>query len=386
MSYLLIRNGCVIRDGKSRIQDVLLKDGLIEKADFSGELPEDCEILDAGGCYVAPGFIELHAHGGGGGDFMDCDRESLRLISEAHLKNGTTTLYPTAMTADFSDILKCLDNYRRYAPEFPNFAGVHMEGPFLSVEYKGAHKEKFLHAPTKEEEEILLGYTDVVKRITAAPELPGMYEFAEHMSAHGVQMIVGHSNATSDIVLEAVKHGFSHITHFYNATPAWRKINEVLMGGVVEAGFLSDEMTIELICDGKHVAVDAGKVAYRFKGPDRIALVSDALRPAGEDVTESYIGEKIPENRVIIEDGVAKLPDRSCFAGSVATGSMILEKGVNYFGFSIEDTVKMMTETPARIMKRDDIGVIADGKAADIVVFDRRLRLQQVICKGKKVI
>ena len=156
------------------------------------------------------------------------------------------------------------------------------------------------------------------------------------------------------------------------------------MAGVVEAAYLNDNVTVELIADGKHAAVDALKLAVKIKGTDKVALVTDALRPAGEDVTESWLGENVPENRVIIEDGVAKLPDRSSFAGSIATAATLLEKGVNHYGFSVADTVKMITETPASILGLTDRGIIKNGCRADIVIFDNELNINKVFIGGKE--
>lgn len=386
MKDILIKNGKIIDSGKIIKRDVLLRNGLVADTDFGEAVPEGTIEIDAENQYVAPGFIDLHVHGGGGADMMDATKEAMKTMSLLHLRNGATTIYPTCVSAEFEQYKKVVEVYKKCVGECPNFSGIHLEGPYLAAASKGAHKTGFLHSPTQEETEyILTEGRDVIKRITAAPEREGMYDFAELMTANGIQMSAGHSDATSDIIMEAFNHGFHHITHFYNATPTWRKINQVLMGGVVEAGYLLEDMTLELIADGKHVASDCGKLAYKIKGSDRIALVTDALRPAGQDVTESYIGAIVPENRVIIEDGVAKLPDRSSFAGSIATASTMLRTGVNYFGYGIAETVKMLTETPARIMNRNDIGRLEAGRAADVVIFDEKLVITKVISKGEMV-
>ena len=277
-----------------------------------------------------------------------------------------------------------IECYKKYAKSCPNFYGIHLEGPYLSVGQKGAHNEKFLHAPTNEEIEALLSAgAGVVKRITAAPELDNMDYFAKKMSENGVHLSIGHSDATSDIALHALKNGFSHITHMYNVTPSIRKIGQTVTAGIVEAAYLNDDTTLELIADGKHVAIDAMKLAVKIKGIDKVCAVSDALRPAGIDAKESYLGEKIPENLVIIEDGVAKLPDRTRFAGSVTTGAMMLDRLVNYFDFSIVDAVKLLTSSPAKIMGMADRGCIKNGLLADMVIFDTNLKINNVIKNGK---
>ena len=382
---MLILNGNVIVDGNIRKGNILTKDGIIEDADYVGAIPDECQVIDADGMYVSPGFIDLHVHGGGGYDFMDCTVEAFENISKTHLKNGATTIVPTAVSSEFESIVKLIQTYKESQKLCPNFYGIHLEGPYISKNQKGAHKEYLLHSPNAEETKRLLDEgKGIITRITAAPELDGMKEFAEVMIKNGVLMSLGHSDATSDIAKEAFENGFSHITHLYSATPTVRKINQVVMAGVVEAAYLNDNVTVELIADGKHAAVDALKLAVKIKGTDKVALVTDALRPAGEDVTESWLGEKVPENRVIIEDGVAKLPDRSSFAGSIATAATLLEKGVNHYGFSVADTVKMITETPASILGLTDRGIIKNGCRADIVIFDNELNINKVFIGGKE--
>lgn len=383
MSYLLIKNGNVITDGCITKKDVLIKDKFIESDDFRGEIPPNCGVIDASGSYVSPGFVDIHLHGGGGYDFMDCTAEAFEGISRTHLENGTTTMVPTAVSSTMENTLELIRTYKNNIENYPNFYGIHLEGPYISKEQKGAHKEYLLHSPTKEEAKLLLSEgKGVVKRITAAPELDNMTEFAETMISNGIRLALGHSNATSDIALDAFKKGFKHITHLYSATTTVHKVNQVVKGGIVEAAYLDDDVTVELIADGKHAAVDALKLAVKIKGLDKVALVTDALRPAGTDVKESWLGEKIPENRVIIEDGVAKLPDRSVFAGSIATCAMLLEKGVNHYGQSLADTVKMITQTPAAILGAEKKGRIKNGFDADIAIFNQDYNIEKVILGG----
>ncbi len=386
MSYLLIKNGKVIVDEKIIKSDILIKDNKIIDTAFSEEIPEGCQVINAENKYVSPGFIDIHLHGGGGYDFMDCTREAFCEISKIHLLNGTTTLVPTAVSSTFENILKIIQTYKDAINLCPNFYGIHLEGPYISKNQKGAHKEYLLHSPTAEETELLINEgKGIIKRITAAPELDNMEYFAKKMLENGISLAVGHSDATSDITLNAFKHGFSHITHLYSATPSVRKIKQVVKAGIIEAAYLDDNVTVELIADGKHAAVDALKLAVKIKGTDKVALVTDALRPAGTDVKESWLGEKVSENRVIIEDGVAKLPDRSSFAGSIATTGMLLERGVNHYGLTLTDTVKMLTQTPAKILGIKNKGKIEKDYIADIVIFDENYKIHNVILNGNIV-
>ena len=385
-------NGLLIKNANAIIEDsivscnIMINDGIIEDMNFLGEIPDNCKIIDANNNFVSAGFIDLHVHGGGGYDFMDCTEEALKGISKTHLLNGTTTLLPTAVSSEFDDMIRLIRTYKKYACDCPNFYGIHLEGPYISKAKKGAHKEYLLHSPTLAETDVLLAEgSGIIKRITAAPELDNIYPFAKKMIEHGVQMSLGHSDATSDIALESFKNGFSHITHMYNATTTVRKINQELKAGVIEAAYLDDNVTVELIADGKHVATDALKLAVKIKGTDKVALITDALRPAGTDVKESYLGEIKEENRVIIEDGVAKLPDRSSFAGSIATLATVLKQGVTHYGLSLTDTVKMITKTPASILGIKNKGELKKGYVADIVVFDSDFKITDVILHGQTV-
>lgn len=386
MSYLLITNGMVVVEGRICKKNILIHHGKIVDQDFTEKIPDGCKILNAEDCYVSAGFIDLHVHGGGGNDFMDLDAEAFQKISHTHLINGTTTLLATAVSAEFNSIVKLIEVYKKAKVNCGNIYGIHLEGPFISKMQKGAHKEHLLHAPSIEEIDALIeNGSDVIKRITAAPELDNMDYFCRKMRENNILLSVGHSDADCAVVKLAFQQGFSLITHFYNATTSVRKINQKVVAGINEAALLDSDVSIELIADGMHTAVEAVQLAVKVKGTDKVAFVTDALRPTGLNVSESYLGEKIPENRVIIEDGVAKLPDRSSFAGSIATSNTLLQKGVNHYGFSLLDTVKMMTQTPASILNLQDKGLIKNGYVADVVIFNKQLDVNHVVLNGEVI-
>lgn len=383
MNYLLIKNGTVVSGGKVCKRDILIHNGIIVDDDFSEKIPKQCKILNAEGCYVSSGFIDLHLHGGGGYDFMDLDVEAFRKIAYTHLINGTTALLPTAVSTEFNNILNLIDVYKKVEKDCGNFYGIHLEGPFISKKQKGAHKEHLLRSPSIEEIDTLIEYgSGVIKRITAAPELENMDYFTRKMRENDILLSIGHSDADSAVAKTAFKKGFSLVTHFYSATTSIRKIDQRVVAGINEAALLDSDVSIEIIADGKHTAVEAVQLVVKVKGTDKVAFVTDALRPTGSNVTESYLGEKIPENRIIIEDGVAKLPDRTSFAGSIATSNTLLQKGVKHYGFSLSDTVKMLTETPASILNLKNKGLIKKGYTADIVILDKDLKVIEVILNG----
>ncbi len=382
----MIKNGKVIADDTVRSGDILICDDKIISADFAGEIPADCEVIDAGGQFVSPGFVDIHVHGGAGYDFMDCTEEAFCEIANIHLKNGTTTIVPTTVTADMETTFKMIEVCKSAAAKCPTIYGLHLEGPYLSVNQKGAHNEKLLHNPTPEETARLMEVgKGVICRVTAACELPGMKEFAKTMQENGIALSLGHSDAIAEVALDAFQWGFSHVTHLYSNTPSVRKIGQTVYGGVVEAAYLDDNVTVELVADGKHATVHGMKLALKIKGADKVALITDGVRPAGTDATESYLGEQLPENRIIIEEGVAKLPDRSSFAGSIATMSIVLDKAMNHYQLELPTAIQMMSETPAKILGIENLGRIADGYQADLVFFNDEYKITKVIKNGRPV-
>lgn len=385
----VIKGGKVIFPDRVKEKDILIKDGVIECTDHSGEIPEGAEIIDAHNMYVAPGFVEIHIHGGGGYDFMDCTDEAFEKISEIHRSHGITSMLPTAVSCGADALTELFDVYRRVIKKKmkTRFLGIHLEGPFISDAMRGAQNPRHIRKPTEyETDELMECGGDIIKMCTAAPELDGAEYMAETMKKHDITLSVGHSNGTFGDVEKAMRMGFGHITHLYSNTPGIRKINQTVYAGIPEAAYYFDKMHIELIGDGHHVPAEVLRLALKLKGADKINITSDAMRAAGTDVKESYLGEIKPENRVVIEDGVAKLPDRSYFAGSIATGDVMLKWLVNKCEISICDAVKMLSLSPAKIICEDkNIGSIEKGKLSDILLIDEHLDVKKVIMGRKEL-
>lgn len=384
MNNLLIKNA-VLGETLKKV-NIAIEDGRIVSADYCGNVHNFDSIIDAEGLYALPGFVELHAHGGGGYDFMDLTEEAFVNISKTHLSHGTTSILPSTVACSKEAMLDLFSLYRKVSEKNfgINLLGLHLEGPFVSQEMRGAQNPSYVRPPSKEEVDMLMSEGgDIIKMCTAAPELEGVQYLAEKMRAHNIVLSSGHSNGTYSDIEKAHSMGFNHITHLYSNTPTVRKINQVVYAGILEAAYLLDGIKIELIADGHHVPAEVLRLALKIKGADNINLTSDAMRAAGTDATESYLGSICPENRVIIEDGVAKLPDRSYYAGSLATGDNMLRWAVNTCGVSIPDAVKMISTTPAKIIGATQKGSISKGKDADIVLFDKDLNLKAVIVAGK---
>ncbi len=389
MKKILIK-GNVVGENSVNSASVLVEKGKITHCDYRGST-ENLEILDFSDCYIMPSFIELHAHGGNAFDFIDNTNEAFEGIFKAHLSHGVARLCPTLCTCDFGDMLKFLELCEE-KKDYPGFAGVHLEGPFLSPKMSGAQNLSFLKNPDDYSVAALLEHSDVISRITVAPELEGAFKLADKMVSQGVSMSIGHSDADAEIVNEAFKRGFNSITHLYSSCSARHKIGSRVYGGIIEAALADDNCYVELIGDGHHVSRENLKLTMKCKGMDRVCIVSDAMRAAGsvspfatEDspVYESYLGAIHPANKVVLEGGVAKLCDRSSFAGSLAIGDTMVKALCGDYGFSIWEISKMMSEAPARLLGLTKCGKIELGYSADITVLNKEFETVAVFRNGE---
>lgn len=347
------------------------------------------EVFDAKGAYVSPGFIDLHVHGGGGHDFMDNTVEAYLAIAKTHARYGTTALCPTTLTAEKADLLKTLEVYaqaERQNNRGAQFVGLHLEGPYFALNQRGAQDPKYIRNPDPSEYREILAASPHIRRWSAAPELPGALEFGRCLQSRGILAAVAHTDAIYEDVVAAVENGYTLVTHLYSGMSGVTRRDCFRYAGVIEAAFLLDEMDVEIIADGVHLPAPLLKMVRKFKGAHRTALITDAMRGAGMPPGESVLGNKDTGLSVIIEDGVAKLPDRSSFAGSVATADRLVRNMVTLAGADLTEAVQMITTTPARIMGiHDKKGSLAIGKDADIVIFDEQITIKATIVNGTAI-
>ena len=352
------------------------------------DVPDAIEI-DAGGQYISPGFIDIHIHGGGGHDFMDGNEEAFLKIAETHARYGTTSMVPTTLTAEKKDLLHTLKLYEQANEKNVNgaqFLGMHLEGPYFAMSQRGAQDPRYIRDPDPEEYEDVIARSNVIRRWSAAPELKGAIQFGQYLRKHGILAAVAHTDAIYEDVIDAFENGYTLATHLYSAMSGVTRRNAFRYAGVIESAFIIDEMDVEIIADGIHLPAPLLKLIYRIKGPDKIALITDSMRGSGMPEGESVLGNKDTGLKVIIEDGVAKLPDRTAFAGSVATADRLVRNMINMAGVSLIDSVRMMTTTPAKIMKVDDKkGSLIAGKDADIVLFDKDINIAMTMVNGNIV-
>lgn len=368
---------------------VLITNGIITAIE-EGDLDfADAFAIDAKEQFVSPGFIDIHVHGGGGHDFMDGTPAAFLQIAEIHARHGTTAMLPTTLSSEKEDLLltlKAYDEAEKRNTTGAAFIGMHLEGPYFAMNQRGAQDPKYIRNPDPDEyREILENYPSI-KRWSAAPELPGAIEFGKYLSSKKVLVAIAHTDAVYEEVLQAFHNGYTLATHFYSAMSGVTRRNAYRYAGVVESAYLLDQMDVEIIADGVHLPEPLLKLVYKIKGPGRTALITDAMRAAGMPEGESILGGLKNGLRVIVEDGVAKLPDRTAFAGSVATADRLVRTMIQIAGVSLTDTIQMITETPARIMGiSDKKGSLQKGKDADILIFDKNIHISMTMVKGRIV-
>lgn len=359
-------------------------DGVIR---YVGTQPrEDARtVCDAKGAWLLPGFIDIHCHGGNGYDFMDASPEQMEEISRFHLSHGTTTMVATTMTDRWPSIYGALERFGQLARSGRQLTlhGVHLEGPWLNPEQCGAQDTSRMDLPSIEKLRELLTKYPFIERISAAPEIPGGLEVGREGQRAGVIMSAAHTAADFDQIIEAADNGYTLMTHFFSGMKMTVRKNSYRTAGAVEGGLYDDRLFVELIADGRHLPPSLLKLVHKCKGPEQICLITDAMRAAGmPDGSRTKLGSMAEGVDVMVEDDVAKLLDRSAFAGSVATTDRLLRVMHREAGIDLVEVSRMMSGTPAHVMGYTDRGAIEEGKRADLVLLDDQMQVKNVFLAG----
>ena len=362
---------------------VLIRDGKILEVTNCDLAVIGAQLIDVKGMYVLPGGVEIHAHGGGGRDFMECTEDAFRGAVKTHMKYGTTSIFPTLSSSTVPMIEQAAETCTKMMAEKDSpILGLHLEGHYLNMAMAGGQMPENIKIKNPDPNEYIpiVENWHCIKRWDAAPELPGAMQFGKYITGKGILASVAHTQAEFEDIRTAYEAGYTHATHFYNAMPGFHKRREYKYEGTVESIYLMDDMTVEVVADGIHVPPTILRLVYKIKGVERMCAITDALACAASDSKEAF------DPRVIIEDGVCKLADHSALAGSVATMDRLIRTMVQKADIPLADAVRMVSETPARIMGvYDRKGSLQKGKDADIIVMDEDLKIRAVWAMGKLV-
>src|SRR5205823_699552 len=360
--------------------DVVARDGKI--AELRAMASQPGETIDLRGNFLAPGFVDVHVHGANGHDAMEANADAFRAICDYHASGGTTSLLLTTATAPIDAIVDVLKAVRDCRPTIPQIAGVHIEGPFISKTKHGAQRAEFIRNPTPQIVGRLLEYTDVIKRITIAPELPGALEAIENFHARKVSVSGGHSNAWDDEARSGFARGMRSVTHTFNCMSSARRRGIHRVAGLLEFALSEPEILCELIADGHHVSATLMKTLYRAKGAAGICLVTDATAGAGlaDGSQFSLFG-----NECVLEGGVCLLADHSALAGSAARMIDLVRTLVDDVGLPLYEAITMATDNPARAIGPEMKARVAVGAETDLVVLSSELEVLRTFAGGKEI-
>lgn len=380
---ILFKNGAVVlADTVLFKSDVLVKQGKIAEVGPDLRTPRGAEMIDAGGHHIAPGFIDLHVHGGVGQMFELADADGYAQVAETLARSGTTGFLATLAALPHENTMDAIKTAREFSDAVggAKMLGIHMEGPYLNPEAAGAQMASAMRKPSVEElAEYAATAGDLLKIMTLAPELDGGFELISALCARGIVAAAGHSNATFSEMKEAVQAGLTHVSHTFNAMRGLHHREP----GVVGAALAMDLLTTELICDGHHVHPAAIGVVMRCKPRDKIVLISDSVAALGlPEGDHDFLG--IP---VLVKDGAVRLKNSDNLAGSVLTLDVAIKNLFNWFGdVALREIFMMASLNPARVIGIDGSkGRIATGKDADIILVDEHFNVALTMVEGRIV-
>ena len=388
---MIIKNGNLITTDRILYNtDIIIEK---EKIKDIGKFDCDREIIDATGMYVSPGFIDIHTHGGYGGDFMDATDDSFDKALNFHSDYGITSVLATSVTAPVYQIEKMLAKVREYKNKSDTHCrvlGAHVEGPYISYKNKGAQHESYLRVPSVDSYDFLLKNADVIKTVTISPELEGAIEMTKILVKNGIVVCGGHDDGTRENILPVIQMGMSHCTHLWCAMSTVAMRDGVRDIGLCELGLIDDRLSVEIIADNHHITPEMVKLIYKCK-PEKMCIVSDSLRAGGMPADNNVLytlGSIEDENaqKFIASSGVARLPDGSRYAGSIQPLNQMIKNLIFDAKVPVVDAIKSATINPARVIKMDSmIGSLEKGKLADLCIMDSMFNIKSVILNGKKI-
>ena len=379
MGETCIVNGQVYIGRRFEEKTLCLSGGTLRVLEPDAPVPAGAEVVDASGKRIVPGFIDIHTHGGVGVDVNGATAEGLEKISRFFAGNGTTSWLCSVLTDTVEQTEWCIDQFKAHkAGEQPTseLLGIHLEGPFLAAEYKGAMPEHLLR---RGDPELLRSYQERaegnIRYITLSPEVEGAVELILAAKRLGIVPAIGHSGASYEQSMEAIAARAAVATHTFNAMGLFHQHRPAIMGAVLES-----DVYCEMICDGRHLHPGAVRLLIKTKGLDKVVAITDSIMAAGLPDGKYHLGV----NQVVVEEGDAKLAGTGVRAGSTLTQDAALRSLVAFTGRPVEELLPALTENPAKLIGVfGRKGSIADGKDADLVVLDGENRVDMVFCRGR---
>lgn len=376
MNGTYIINGQVYIDHTFQKKTIYIQDGTINL------LEADCQtsgtVFDAAGRRIVPGFIDIHTHGAVGVDVNGASAEDLEKIGTFFAKNGTTSWLASILTDTEEQtsraISQCIE-YQASAGKGAQLLGIHLEGPFLASEFKGAMPE---HLLKKGSADLAASYqrqaNGNIRYITVSPEVEGVLELIPRLRELGIVVAMGHSGADYDTAMAAIQAGTAACTHTFNAMAPLHQHRPAIIGAALES-----DVYCEMICDGLHLHPAIVRLLWKTKGPQRLVAITDSIMAAGLPDGNYHLGV----NQVVVEKGDAKLASDGTRAGSTLTQDRALRNLLSFTGLSLEEILPVLTENPAKLIGvYDRKGSIEDGKDADLVVLDEQNQVADVFLQG----
>ena len=383
---IIIINGIIITPfqlicGKAIIVEKEKIIAIINKEELNTATLTGVEVIEANDKFVVPGYIDIHIHGGGGSDVMDGNYEAINQIAITHSHFGTTAFLPTTMTMSKNRIIRSLRSIGEAVEKGTTGAkilGVHLEGPYINPEKKGAQKEEDIKEISIEEFlEFNQASGNLIRLVTIAPEIPGAVDFIRWLNKQGIITSAGHSNATYMQIEEGIQAGLSQVTHLFNAMKGLHHREP----GIIGAALASPELTVEVIADGIHVHPMVIKIVIEIKGDERVVLVTDAIRATGINEGIYDLGGQ----KITVKQGQARLKT-GVLAGSVLTMDKAVKNLVTKVGIPLTKAIKMASFNPAKCIGIDDRkGSLAVNKDADIVILNKNLETELTMVAGRVV-
>ncbi|HEX4666701.1 MAG TPA: N-acetylglucosamine-6-phosphate deacetylase [Chthoniobacterales bacterium] len=338
------------------------------------------EVVDLAGNFLAPGFIDLHVHGGLGRDTMEGTAEAFRAICDYHAGGGTTSLLLTTVTARIEEVVRVVRAIGQEVGQIPLLRGAHVEGPFISRDKRGAQRAESILEARADFVDLLLKHSAAIKRLTVAPEVPGGLDLIARLTKAGIASSGGHSNAWEEEARAAFERGMRQVTHTFNCMSSLRRRDGERVAGLLEFALSEPEIFCELIADGHHVGTTLMRMLYRAKGAEGICLVTDATAGAGLPNESRF---DLGGAECLVRNGACWMADGSALAGSASRMIDLVRPMVETVGVPVHEAIRMATETPARAMGWKSKGVLAEGMDADLVMLSPELEVDRVFCGGR---